>query len=110
MGSNLAGAQTWQIVAVYAAYAFLVLGAVCLIFMLAAVFRQGDERRSYILTKTCTHTFLIYTAIVFVMGMYALFFQKYHNFSMESTPVASLSLIAILFTGSLFLNKRKYGN
>lgn len=110
MDTNLSNAQTFQIVTVYAAYAILILSAVCTAFMLISITRQGDERRKHILLKTCTHTFLIYIGILFVYVIYTIFFGKYSNFIIENTPIVSLGLIAILFTVSLFVNKRKYGN
>ncbi len=110
MDTNLSDVQTFQIVTVYAAYIILILSAVCTVFMLISIARQGDERRKHILLKTCTHTFLIYTGILFVDVIYTIFFEKYGNFAVENTPIVSLGLIAILFTISLSVNKRRYGN
>lgn len=110
MDTNLSNVQTFQILTVDAACVFLILSTICTIFMLISISKHGDERRKHILSKTYTHTFLIYTGILFVDVVYTIFFEKYSNFVIENTPIITLGLIAILFTISLFVNKRKYGN
>lgn len=110
MDTNLSNVQTFQIITVYAAYIILILSAICIILMLVSIFKQGDERREHILLKTCTHTFLIYTGILFADAFYTIFFEKSGGFTIENTPIISLCLIAVLFTVSLLVNKRKYGN
>ena len=110
MDTNLANAQTFQIAAVYTAYILLILSAVCTAFMLISIAKQGDERRRHILLKTCSHTFLIYTGILLVEVIYTIFFEKYSNFTIESIPIMSLGLIAVIFTSSLLVIKRRYGN
>ncbi|WP_207737144.1 hypothetical protein [Paraclostridium sordellii] len=100
----------FQLYSVYFAMTFLVVSFICSIFMLISISKQGDERKKYILSKSCTQSFLVYTAILFIDVIYTIFFEKYSNFVMENTPIISLGLISIIFTVSIFINKRKYGN
>ncbi|MFR4162086.1 hypothetical protein QJR30_05770 [Paraclostridium sordellii] len=78
--------------------------------MLISISKQGDERKKYILSKSCTQSFLVYTGILFIDVIYTIFLEKYSNFGIENTPIVSLGLISIIFTVSIFINKRKYGN
>lgn len=110
MDTNLANVQNFQLITVYTVYGFLILSVICTVFMLISISKQGDERRKHILSKTCTHTFLIYTGILFTEVIYTMFFEKISNFILENSPIISLGLVAILFTINLFVNKRKYGN
>ncbi|MBO3443434.1 hypothetical protein [Clostridium sp. CCUG 7971] len=110
MDTNLSNVQMFQLYSVYFAMIFLVVSAICSIFMLISVSRQGDERKKYILSKTCTQSFLVYTGILVIDVIYTIFFEKYSNFVMENTPIVSLGLISIIFTVSIFINKRTYGN
>ncbi|WP_242854221.1 hypothetical protein [Paraclostridium sordellii] len=100
----------FQLYSVYFAMTFLIVSFICSIFMLISISKQGDERKKYILSKSCTQSFLVYTTILFIDVIYTIFFEKYSNFVMENTPIVSLGLISIIFTVSIFINKRKYGN
>ncbi|TAN68475.1 hypothetical protein WS9_005870 [Paraclostridium sordellii 8483] len=110
MGTNLSNIQMFQLYSVYFAMIFLVVSFICSIFMLISISKQGDERKKHILSKSCTQSFLVYTGILFIDVIYTIFFEKYSNFVMENTPIVSLGLISIIFTVSIFINKRKYGN
>ncbi|OCN00881.1 hypothetical protein A7X67_10595 [Clostridium sp. W14A] len=110
MSSNLSNIQTFQMVIIYAIYIFLIVSVICTIIMLVSIFRQGDERRKYILSRTCTHTFLICTGILFLDVIYTVFFERYTHFTVQNMPVFYLGIVAIVFTISLFVNKRKHGN
>ncbi|QYE99652.1 hypothetical protein KZ987_06060 [Paraclostridium sordellii] len=110
MDTNLSNVQMFQLYSVYFAMIFLVVSFICSIFMLISISKQGDERKKYILSKSCTQSFLVYTGILFIDVIYTIFFEKYSNFVMENTPIVSLGLISIIFTVSIFINKRKYGN
>lgn len=110
MDTNLSNVQMFQLYSVYLAMMFLVVSVICSIVMLISVSKQGDERKKYILSKTCTQSFLIYTGILFIDVIYTVFFEKYSNFVIENTPIVSLGLISIIFTISIFINKRKYGS
>ena len=108
MEANLSNVQASVILTVV--FIFLIISAVCTIIMLISIFKKGDERRKYILAKTCTHTFLICAGILLVDVIYTLFFEKYTCFSVGSKPILYLGAVAIVFTISLFMNKRRYGN
>jgi phosphatidylserine synthase len=110
VNSGFSGDSGFQVFLEQAAYVFLILSAVCTVIMLVSLFRCGDERRKYILGRTCTHTFLIYTGVLAVDVIYTVFFEKYSHLFLERSPVLALGFIAVVFTISLFLNKRKSGN
>ena len=110
MSTNLSNAQTSQLIIVYSIFIFLIISVLCTIIMLISIFRKGDERRKYILSKTCTHTFLICTGILLADVIYTVFLEKIVRFSVGNIPIFYLGLVAIVFTISLFVNKRKYGS
>jgi hypothetical protein len=42
--------------------------------------------------------------------IYTIFLEKYTHFSIDNVPIFYLGVVAIVFTISLFMDKRKHGN
>ena len=84
--------------------------AVCIVYMIVSLVRRGDERRTYILRKTCTTTFLIWACMLMIEVIYSLITGGRADFTVERSAFLELGVVAAVFTVNLFINKRRYGN
>lgn len=110
MDTNLSGAQNFTMILAYIILIFFIVSIICTGYMLFSLIKKGDERKKHILTKSCTQTLLIYIGILFIDLIYTILFENNGGFYMENASVLSLGILSIIFTMSLFFNKRKYGN
>lgn len=110
MDTNLSRAQNFTNVFAYIMLIFFIVSIVCTCIMLFSLIKKGDERKKYILSKACTHTLLFYVVLLFIDMIYTIFFENNGGFYIENASVLSLGIISIIFTISLFFNKRKHGN
>lgn len=110
MDTHLSTITTGELWFFYGFLAALLVLAGCIVWMLVSLARQGDERRRYILSQTCTKTFLVWVAVLLIDVAYALIFGNRADFTIQSHPLLDLGVIALLFTVILFWQKRRYGN
>lgn len=83
--------------------------AVINLFMWISLARQGDERRKFILTKTCAETFLIYTFTLLIDIFANLFFKNSFVSTSSNSSVIPLGVISVIFTIIFIINKKKFG-
>lgn len=108
MNPNISDIPTYQLAAVSILSIFLVLSLLCSGIMLVSLVRRGDERKNYILMRTCTQTFLAVLGIMLAEILYSVFLEHSIGFRIEDTAVFGLGITAVLFTVLLFVNKKKY--
>ncbi|MDO5387997.1 MAG: hypothetical protein Q4F63_02065 [Clostridia bacterium] len=99
----------YQIILSACLWVFLLLSIICLIVMIIELFGKGDERRKFILFKTSLNTAKIYVVLLLAGFIYNIFIEKYTKFEFECTPVIYLCILSFIFTGILFINKKRYG-
>lgn len=110
MDTNLSGAQNFTTILAYGILVFFIVSIICTGVMLFSLIKKGDERKKYILARSCTQTLLIYIGVLFIDVIYTIFLESNGGFYIENSSILSLGILSIIFTISLFLNKRKYGN
>lgn len=99
----------YQTIIVICLWIFLLVSLFCSIILLIELFKKGDERVKFILSKTCMNTVKLYVPFILVAFIYNTFFERFTNFSIRDIPVIYIGVFAIIFTITLFRNKKIHG-
>lgn len=110
MDIDFLGAQNITTIIVYGILIFFIVSIICSGSMLFTLIKKGDERKKHILSKSFAQTLLIYIGVLLVDVLYTILIESKGGFYIENASLLSLGIISIIFTISLFFNKRKYGN
>lgn len=110
MDTNLSGVQDITMTLAYVMLIFFIISIICAGVMIFSLAKKGDERKKYILSRSCTQTLLVYISLLFIDVLYTILFESNGGFYIENASVLSLGVLSIIFTISLFFNKMKHGD
>ncbi len=80
-----------------------------IIIMCIFLVKKDDERGKMIIEKTCAETFIA-LVLMHIINILGGIFTDFEVFENQSSEIALLAVISILFIVNLFGNKRKYGS